>query len=429
MKFKVIILFILFFFTAGISLSQSWVQLNVPYSFNINSCWADESNPDNGWFVGWRLAGADPVSFGYRTTNGGSSFNFSYFSYSFWMAQDVEFVNSTTGIAAGNGIIKTYNGGSTWNVILDNTYIRGSLKDIMFTDVNKGYAVGEAYDYSYSSFWGVLYKTTTGGENWTEIIITDEIANQNTDLKAVFSTGNGILYAGGSNTVSSNTLYKSTDDGANWFALSYFNDVNSIYFITPQIGFVAGSQGVFKTTDAGLTWQNSLSTSGAMHTITFKNNTGYTGGVNGEIYKTTNNGVSWSLMVSPVNNQVIKKIYIVNNTVSYAVGTGGTVLKLSGNLTGTGNNSSLPSSFKLDQNFPNPFNPSTDIRFSVPVQSLVRITLYDIQGKEVADIVNETKPAGNYSVRFDGSNLASGVYLCRMTSGSFSDIKKLSLVK
>ncbi len=93
----------------------------------------------------------------------------------------------------------------------------------------------------------------------------------------------------------------------------------------------------------------------------------------------------------------------------------------------TGNNS--PNKISLSQNFPNPFNPSTEISFSLAKDTKVNITVYDLLGKEAGVIVNEFKTAGNYSVLFDGSKLASGVYFYRITAGDFTDIKKMILVK
>jgi len=79
----------------------------------------------------------------------------------------------------------------------------------------------------------------------------------------------------------------------------------------------------------------------------------------------------------------------------------------------------LPTSFTLEQNYPNPFNPSTTITFELPKASMVRLTVYDMLGREVAVIVNERRDAGVHEVRFDGSGLSSGVYLYRLQAGEF----------
>ena len=83
----------------------------------------------------------------------------------------------------------------------------------------------------------------------------------------------------------------------------------------------------------------------------------------------------------------------------------------------------------LSQNYPNPFNPTTTINYSIPKEGNVRLTIYSAIGKKEATIVNEYKPAGNYSVQFNGSNLASGIYLYRLESGNYSAAKKFILMK
>jgi len=88
-----------------------------------------------------------------------------------------------------------------------------------------------------------------------------------------------------------------------------------------------------------------------------------------------------------------------------------------------------PKEFVLFQNFPNPFNPSTTINYSLPKAGNVKLTIYNAIGSKVATIVNEYKPAGNYSVQFNGSNLASGIYLYRLESGNYSAVKKFILLK
>lgn len=88
-----------------------------------------------------------------------------------------------------------------------------------------------------------------------------------------------------------------------------------------------------------------------------------------------------------------------------------------------------PSTYALYQNFPNPFNPATAIRYQVPRVSRVRLVVYDILGREVATLVNENKPTGVHEVQFDASGLPSGVYLCRMTAGSFMELRKLLLLR
>jgi hypothetical protein len=89
----------------------------------------------------------------------------------------------------------------------------------------------------------------------------------------------------------------------------------------------------------------------------------------------------------------------------------------------------IPGQFRLEQNYPNPFNPSTNIKFELPKASEVRLTVYDMLGREVALLVHETRGAGVYEVKFDGSNLSTGVYLYRLQAGDLVQTRKLLLVR
>ena len=89
----------------------------------------------------------------------------------------------------------------------------------------------------------------------------------------------------------------------------------------------------------------------------------------------------------------------------------------------------LPTAYSLDQNFPNPFNPSTKINFSIPVEGFVSLDVYNSIGQKVATLVNETKTAGTYEVNFNAANLSSGIYFYKLTSGNFTETKKMILMK
>jgi hypothetical protein len=86
-------------------------------------------------------------------------------------------------------------------------------------------------------------------------------------------------------------------------------------------------------------------------------------------------------------------------------------------------------SFTLSQNYPNPFNPSTTIKFELPKSSDVRLSVFDMLGREVQTLVNEQKQPGRYEAVFDGKNLASGVYLYRLQAGTFVQTRKLLLIR
>jgi len=102
------------------------------------------------------------------------------------------------------------------------------------------------------------------------------------------------------------------------------------------------------------------------------------------------------------------------------------------NITPTGitqNETEIPAQYSLSQNYPNPFNPTTNINFSIPKTGLVKISVFDMLGREVAVIVNKEMTAGSYLANFDASKLSSGVYFYRLVSGDFTATKKMMLIK
>ena len=89
----------------------------------------------------------------------------------------------------------------------------------------------------------------------------------------------------------------------------------------------------------------------------------------------------------------------------------------------------MPVEFALSQNFPNPFNPTTSIRFDLPESGQVQLEVFNMMGQRVATLVNETRAAGSHSVTFDASALSSGMYLYRLQAGNNTMMKKMTLIK
>jgi hypothetical protein len=138
------------------------------------------------------------------------------------------------------------------------------------------------------------------------------------------------------------------------------------------------------------------------------------------------------------NNWLVKEIqpstyYPLNNDSSYQVATtqlpGFVRLLESASLTSVPVRETVPREFTLEQNFPNPFNPTTDLRFTIADLRFVTLKVFDVLGKEVATLVNDQLPAGSYDVTFDARSLSSGVYFYRLSAGGIVQTKKMILEK
>jgi len=110
-------------------------------------------------------------------------------------------------------------------------------------------------------------------------------------------------------------------------------------------------------------------------------------------------------------------------------GGGLAVYRADGNIEVRDSDPSTKSTYSLSQNYPNPFNPSTNITYGIAERQHVSLKIYDILGRESALLVNEEKPAGQYTVKFDATNLPNGVYFYRLQAGKNVQTKKMILLK
>ncbi len=107
----------------------------------------------------------------------------------------------------------------------------------------------------------------------------------------------------------------------------------------------------------------------------------------------------------------------------------GEVRRFSVKVTGLAQSSGMPVEFGLSQNHPNPFNPGTTIMYQLPGASMVRLSVFDLLGREISVLVNERVEGGTHKISFDGHGLASGTYLCRLHAGDFVSVKRMLFIK
>lgn len=149
----------------------------------------------------------------------------------------------------------------------------------------------------------------------------------------------------------------------------------------------------------------------------------------GYIFLSDSNGLAWKSLSPPSVFQPIYSLALNNSYIFAGTGKGVWRLQYPETTTNVENFKEVPAGFELEQNYPNPFNPSTTIRYSIPEAEHVTLKVYDELGREIKTLVDENKQAGQHEVQFNGSGLASGIYYYRITSGKFSEVKKLILMK
>ena len=157
----------------------------------------------------------------------------------------------------------------------------------------------------------------------------------------------------------------------------------------------------------------------------------FAGTVNGGVYLSTDNGTSWTVVNAGLTNTSVKSFAVYGlNLFAGSWGSGVWRRPLSEMVTSVEKISTAsPTHFSLQQNNPNPFNPSTAISFSLPSQLLLSLKVFDALGREVSTLVSEELPAGTYSKHWDAAALPSGIYFYRLQAGEYLETKRMILLK
>jgi photosystem II stability/assembly factor-like uncharacterized protein len=288
---------------------------------------------------------------------------------------------------------------------------------------------------------GTMYVSTNSGSGW---VWTEVNTGTTENLNSVIAVDKSLFIVVGDG----GTILKTYDQGNLWEDHTISGAKFNIIFDGGEVQaygklWVAGDNGrIYVTTDFGNNWylQNSGVTVN-LHDIKFRNeDEGIVVGDSGVVRYTNNGGTTWQAdsyfngltsgnIISLATSDFNTGIALVRNTTSDGGSSTSIFMVSSEPLAADDSENPVPSYYSLEQNYPNPFNPSTKINYSVPRLGLVTIKVFDLLGREVSTLVNEEKNSGNYEVDFNGIGLPSGVYFYKLTSGNFSETKKLVLLK
>lgn len=340
----------------------------------------------------------------------------------------IHFPNDSIGwaVGSGNSVLKSVNYGRDWfrhdiGLTLSDC---GAFYDVCFINPDTGIIVGEN---------GAIIWTGDGGASWQR-----RSSGTGERLAAICFTDSETGWIGGNRGV----ILKTTDAGLNWQRISCQADVylNSICFIDPDTGWIAGSNCVLRTTDGGIEWEvATIPLNCSLMSVCFTNfQSGRVVGFEnrdfwlfGYAAYSDDGGISWTRERFPTAN-MLNEIVFSDNHNGWVCGMTGTILSTRNN----GGIASIeaqpvtvPNYFKICAVYPNPCNSSTTIRYEIAGCQLVKISLFDIQGRKITDLVNAIKPAGTYEVVWDCGNFSSGIYFANLIAGHASAIKKILLIK
>ena len=336
--------------------------------------------------------------------------------------------NSIFYMARSNNLVaKSTNSGESWfGLTRDTSALTLAWNGLHFLDENTGFVAGKVENQ--------LIKTTDGGATWIQLF-----PNAGVDLNDVYfdDLNKGVV-------IGKNRTVKYTEDGGLTWATATLNNIPAgaptsaelkrIAFVNSNLGFIAGVLN-FKTTDGGKTWDyltipdpTKTMTSVSVVTNSFQDTKVCLSGAN-KIYESSDFGLTWN---DVLDTNVVKITSIYGGKYDF----GGCIWI-------TGANSSIYTTnplvnvddpilkyrFYIEQNFPNPFNPTTRINYSLSDFGKVNLSVYNLLGQKVAELVNAEQVTGSYSIDFDAQNLSSGVYFYTLKVNNFSQTKKMVLIR
>ncbi|MGE5436306.1 MAG: T9SS type A sorting domain-containing protein [Syntrophothermus sp.] len=378
------------------NLGLSWECITYPLVLPFGIYFIDEKH---GWIYGSNIL---------KTSNGGLDWELIYTKNFQWT---LYFINQYKGFMYEKYdkgyFLKTSDGGYNW----DTLFLNEPIRDIYFVDSLKGFAIGDT----------TLLKTLDGGDSWTR-----ENGVHNLYLYSMNFCSPKLGFISGF----PNGL-RTIDGGSTWYP-DYKLIGESVFFIDSLTGIKGNRLNLSRTTDGGESYNTLIEEFqsdnyfSSLHFIDEK--TGYVFyGSKNYLMKTSDKGATWDTIFSDKGFQAVQ---FLRENLGWSVDDKGEIFKYTDEVTSNkGDENKIVNNFTLSQNYPNPFNPTTTIKYSIPKQNYVSLKVYDLLGNEVAQLVNEEKPAGKYEVSFNASGLSSGVYFYKINSGEFSQVKKLLLLK
>lgn len=413
------IILILFLFVKTVYSQTAWIESNIGTArlTSINFI-----NVQTGFAFSWSYNL-------YKTTDGGETWQ-TYQTPSYALSGN--FLDDQTGILIGHYPFMTNDGGETWEYgggiepVPGSTFATIIMRKGLILNKDTAFVCGNEFgQYGFPpQFYvsGKIYRTTNAGKIWELVYLggVDFTDIKIDEVNKIYAIRTGLI--------------TSSNFGANW------NYITAIGTFAPSISqifgdtmYVSGSSGrIGKSFNGGYNWSlHQTQTGDTLNSVFFiDNKIGWVCGDSGYILHTTNAGTDWIKQETGTTKD-IKSIYFINQDTGFAVGDSGLLLKTytGGTVKMTNISTAVPELYTLYQNYPNPFNPITNIKFDIKNFGNVTVQIFDALGRQISTVIDESLSPGTYSVSFDGSSLASGVYFYKIKAGSFEQTRRMLIIK
>jgi photosystem II stability/assembly factor-like uncharacterized protein len=397
------------------------------------------TDPERGWAIASGTL--------YRTTDGGDTWTanpepvlddprLADFSFT-----SLQFADADTGLLTGSYIIqsqvafemasvvlRTTDGGDTWNTARRQEF--EYILDLQMLDADTGFALAAVIDLTNGSIQSKCLSTTNGGLAWTALegrISTSVLYSLDfTDSKTGWAAGE------------SGMIYRTLDGGLTW--KGFRTGMNNVFFqevdfADSRRGWAVGANGLIVATEnGGEKWKRLDTGTSEFITSLFAVDGGtvWAAGTGGTILNTLDGGLTWERQQTGCSDTFLDAFFPTVGT-GYVVGDNGSIFKTTGGTTDVSRRreaaSAGPFGFRLEPNYPNPFNPETTFRFSLPKEGEITLRIFDLLGREVAVPASGRYGAGEHRVLFHADGLASGVYFCRLQAGDRIRTRKIVIQK
>ncbi len=309
-----------------------------------------------------------------------------------------------------NGLYASNDNGNNWSQV-DLGINDTRVDDILISDANLYLQTSEGFFYSADS--GLTWNVSANGLSSTDI---SGIAISPDYYHAI---------------VGYSEVYRTDQPDGSWVltttGLPVYQYYNNIIFFNNAL-FIGTSYGLYQSTDNGSTWNLAEFLYKDISCLKVVNNYAFLSPEVGVLYY-SNDGTTWTQLNDSSINYSITSVEIFDNYLYIATNGAGLWRMSMANLSSIEDNNSITDHYRLYQNYPNPFNHSSKINYFIQKGGLVRITVFDILGKEIGTLVNEEKSPGFHQVEFSGENLPTGIYFYKMEINDYSGKNKLLLVK
>ena len=393
---KTLIQTLLFFLLLAQLCFAQWVQTNGPTNERINTLTVMAGNLFAGSSVGV-----------FHSSNNGDVWNEGNNSLTSLMVTSFAFtgMNLFAGVVR-EGVFLSTNLGASWTFVgigLPSVYALA----ISGTNLYAGSSLG-------------VFLSTNNGTSWISVGLTENyICALTTSGENIFA---GTCEAG---------IFLSTNRGSSWTSVNngLTNTFVDVLAVSGENIF-AGTEGggIFLSTNQGANWtavNNGLT--GFVYALAVSGENLFAGTSDG-VFHTTNNGIIWNEVNSGLISNDVTALAVSSEHIF--AGTAGVWRRPLSEITSVEEQiDEIPTEFLLSNNYPNPFNPSTKIKYSIPQSSTVIIKVFDVLGNEIETLVNEEKPAGTYEITWFVENFPSGVYFYQVKADSFIETKKMVLMK